>query len=81
MTCTHNARTVSSNASSRVPLNAAGRIKFHLIALHETKTKKEDVRQMKNENCVICGEKLSGKNVGGVGFVAHPSVVRLVVSH
>ncbi|KAK6765464.1 hypothetical protein RB195_025399 [Necator americanus] len=30
---------------------------------------------------VICGEKVPSRNVGGVGFVVHPSVVHLVDSH
>ena len=52
-----------------------------MIALQETKTKKEDVRQMKDGTLIIRGGKLPGKNVGGVGFVVHPSIVHLVDSH
>ena len=81
MICTYNARTVSSNADLHALLDAAGRIKFHVIALQETKTKKEDVRQMKDGTLIIRGEKLPGRNVGGVGFVVHPSVVHLVDSY
>ncbi|VDM85141.1 unnamed protein product [Strongylus vulgaris] len=29
----------------------------------------------------IRGEKVPSRNVGGVGFVVHPSVVRLIDSH
>ena len=81
MICTYNARTVSSNADLHALLEAAGRIKFHVIALQETKTRKEDVRQMKDGTLIIRGEKLPGRNVGGVGFVVHPSIVHLVDSH
>ena len=36
---------------------------------------------MKDGTLIIHGEKLPGRNVGGVGFVVHPSVVHLVDSH
>ena len=81
MLCTYNARTVSNNADLHALLEAAGRIKFHVIALQETKTKKEDVRQMEDGTLIIRGGKLLGRNVGGVGFVVHPSIVHLVDSH
>ena len=81
MLCTYNARTVSNNADLHALLDAAGRIKFHVIALQETKTKKEDVRQMEDGTLIIRGGKLPGRNVGGVGFVVHPSIVHLVDSH
>ena len=81
MICTYNARTVSSNADLHALLDAAERIKFHVIALQETKTKREDVRLMKDGTLIIRGEKIPGRNVGGVGFVVHPSVVHLVDSH
>ncbi|KAK6763479.1 hypothetical protein RB195_023977 [Necator americanus] len=64
--CTYNARTVSTDADLHALLGAAERIKFHVIALQETKCRRSDVRQM---------------NDGGVGFVVHPSVVHLVDSH
>ena len=49
MICTYNARRVPSNADLHALLDAAGRFKFHVIALWETKTKKEDVKQMEAE--------------------------------
>ncbi|KAK6764426.1 hypothetical protein RB195_024664 [Necator americanus] len=64
--CTYNARTVSTDADLHALLGAAERIKYHVIALQETKCKRSDVRHM---------------NDGGVGFVVHPSVVHLVDSH
>ncbi|KAK6761006.1 hypothetical protein RB195_022178 [Necator americanus] len=57
----------------------AKRIKFHMIALQETKCRRSDVRQMNDGTFVICGEKVPSRNVGGVGF--HPSVVHLVDIH
>ncbi|KAK6729601.1 hypothetical protein RB195_006570 [Necator americanus] len=62
-------------------LGAAERIKFHVIALQETKCRRSDVRQMNDGTLVIRGEKVPSRNVGGVGFVVHPSVVHLVDSH
>ncbi|KAK6747891.1 hypothetical protein RB195_000849 [Necator americanus] len=79
--CTYNARTVSTDADLHVLLGAAERIKFHVIALQETKCRRSDVRQMNDGTLVIRGEKVPSRNVGGVGFVVHPSVVHLVDSH
>ncbi|EYC34358.1 hypothetical protein Y032_0001g377 [Ancylostoma ceylanicum] len=81
MLCTYNARTVSTNADLHALLEAAGRIKFHVIALQETKSKKSEVRQLNDGTLIIRGEKFPSRNVGGVGFVVHPSVVHLVDSH
>ncbi|KAK6748620.1 hypothetical protein RB195_001315 [Necator americanus] len=79
--CTYNARTVSTDADLHALLGAAERIKFHVIALQETKCRRSDVRQMNDGTLVIRGEKVPSRNVGGVGFVVHPSVVHLVDSH
>ncbi|KAK6739471.1 hypothetical protein RB195_008140 [Necator americanus] len=62
-------------------LGAAERIKFHVIALQETKCSRSDVRQMNDGILVFRGEKVPSRNVGVVGFVGHPSVVHLVDSH
>ncbi|KAK6734913.1 hypothetical protein RB195_018233 [Necator americanus] len=78
--CTYNARTVSTDADLHAVLGAAERIKFHLIALQKTKCRRGDVRQMNDGTLVIRGEKIPSQNVGGVGFVVHPSVVHLVDS-
>ncbi|KAK6726469.1 hypothetical protein RB195_004661 [Necator americanus] len=43
--------------------------------------KGSDVMQMNIGALVIRGEKLPSRNVGGVGFVVHPSVVHLIDSH
>ncbi|KAK6749858.1 hypothetical protein RB195_002083 [Necator americanus] len=72
--CTYNARTVSTDADLHALLEAADRIKFHVIALQETKCRRSDVRQMNDGTLVIRGEKVPSRNVGGVGFVVHPSV-------
>ncbi|KAK6762946.1 hypothetical protein RB195_023597 [Necator americanus] len=76
--CTYNARTVSTDADLHVLFGAAERIKFHVIALQETKCRRSDVRQMNDGTLVIRGEKVPSRNVGDVGFVVHPSVVHLV---
>ncbi|KAK6749393.1 hypothetical protein RB195_001790 [Necator americanus] len=78
--CTYNARTVSTDADLHVLLRATERIKFHVIALQETKCRRSDVQQMSDGTLVIRGEKVTSRNVGGVGFVVHPSVVHLVDS-
>ncbi|KAK6762037.1 hypothetical protein RB195_022941 [Necator americanus] len=44
--CTYNARTVSTDADLHALLEAAERIKFHVIALQQTKCRRSDVRQM-----------------------------------
>ncbi|KAK6763193.1 hypothetical protein RB195_023780 [Necator americanus] len=79
--CTYNARTVSTDADLHTLLRAAERIKFHVIALQETKYRRSDVRQMNDGTLVIRGENVPSRNVGGVGFVVRPSVVHLVDSH
>ncbi|KAK6737065.1 hypothetical protein RB195_019642 [Necator americanus] len=79
--CTYNARTVSIDADLHALLGAAERIKFHVIALQETKCRRSDVRQMNDGTLVIRGENVPSRNVGGVGFVVHLSVVHLVDSH
>ncbi|VDL84579.1 unnamed protein product [Nippostrongylus brasiliensis] len=71
-------RTVSSNADFYALLEAAGRIKYHVIALQETKSKKADILQHNDGTLVILGEKIPSRNVGGVGFIVHPSVAHLV---
>ncbi|KAK6736546.1 hypothetical protein RB195_019310 [Necator americanus] len=79
--CIYNARTVSIGADLHALLGTAERIKFHVIALQETKCRRSDVRQMNDGTLVIRGEKVPLRNVGGFGFVVHPSVVHLVDSH
>ncbi|KAK6765055.1 hypothetical protein RB195_025114 [Necator americanus] len=72
---------MATDANLHALLGAAERIKFHVIALQETKCRRSDVRQMNDGTLVIRGEKVPSRNVGGVGFVVHPSVVHLVDSH
>ncbi|VDM69648.1 unnamed protein product [Strongylus vulgaris] len=78
--CTYNAKAISTNADLHALLEATGGINYHVIALQETKSRKTDVRQPSDGTLIICVEKIP-RNVGGVGFVAHPSVVHLVDSH
>ncbi|KAE9416912.1 hypothetical protein Angca_000001, partial [Angiostrongylus cantonensis] len=79
--CTYNARTFSTDADLHALLAAADRIKFHVITLQETKIKKTNICQLNNGTFVIRGEKVPSRNVGGVGFVVHPSIVHLVDSY
>uniref|UniRef100_A0A0K0CYY4 Endo/exonuclease/phosphatase domain-containing protein n=1 Tax=Angiostrongylus cantonensis TaxID=6313 RepID=A0A0K0CYY4_ANGCA len=79
--CTYNSRTLSTDADFHTLLAAADRIKFHMIALQETKIKKTNIRQLNNGTLVNCEEKVPSRNVGGVGFVVHPSIVHLVDSY
>ncbi|KAK6762055.1 hypothetical protein RB195_022956 [Necator americanus] len=79
--CIYNARTVSTDADLHALLGAAERIKFHVIALQETKCRRSDVQKMNDGTLVIRGEKVSSRNVDSVGFVVHPFVVQLVDSH
>ncbi|KAK6765140.1 hypothetical protein RB195_025181 [Necator americanus] len=72
---------MATDADLHALLGAAGRIKFHVIALQETKCRRSDVRQMNNGTLVIREEKVPSRDVSGVGFVVHPSVVHLVDSH
>ncbi|VDL77871.1 unnamed protein product [Nippostrongylus brasiliensis] len=82
---TYSARTVCSNADVYALLVAAGHIKYHVIALQETKSRKADIRQHNDGILVIRGEKIPSRNVGGVGFLffgfVHPTVVHLVDAH
>ncbi|KAK6750217.1 hypothetical protein RB195_002296 [Necator americanus] len=48
--CTYNAKTVSTDADLHALLGAAERIKFHVIALQETKCRRSDVRQMNDDD-------------------------------
>ncbi|KAK6762651.1 hypothetical protein RB195_023392 [Necator americanus] len=43
--CTYNTKTLSTDADLHALLGAAERIKFHVIALQETKCRRSDVRE------------------------------------
>ncbi|VDM75191.1 unnamed protein product [Strongylus vulgaris] len=45
------------------------------------KVREKDVRQLSDGTLIIRGEEVSPRNVGGVGFVVHPSVVHPVDAH
>ncbi|KAK6753808.1 hypothetical protein RB195_013036 [Necator americanus] len=77
----YNARTVSADADLHALLGNAERIRFYVMALQGTKCRRSDIRQINDGTLVIRGEKVPSRNVGGVGFVVHPSVVHLVDSH
>ncbi|VDL82415.1 unnamed protein product [Nippostrongylus brasiliensis] len=78
MLCSYNARAVSSKTNPYALLEATCRIKSHVIALQETKCGKADIRQLHDGTLVIRGEKILSRNVVGVGFIMHPSVVHLI---
>ena len=52
-----------------------------MLKISKTKTREEDVRQMKDMTLIVRSEKLPVRNVGGAGFVVHSSFVLLVDSH
>ncbi|KAK6750002.1 hypothetical protein RB195_002164 [Necator americanus] len=74
-------RTVSTDADLHALLGAAEGIKFYVIVLQEAKCRRSDVRQMNDGTLVIRREKVPSRNIGGVSFAVHPSVVHLVDSH
>ncbi|KAK6757255.1 hypothetical protein RB195_015214 [Necator americanus] len=75
-----NARTVFKDVDLHALLGAAERIKFNVIALRETECRRSDVRQM-NDGTLVITLVVTRRNVGGVGFFVHQSVVHLVDSH
>ncbi|VDM54672.1 unnamed protein product [Angiostrongylus costaricensis] len=77
----YNATTLSTDADLHALLVAADRIKFRVIALQERKIKKTDIRQLNNGTLVIRGEKVPSRNVCGIGFIVHPTIVHLVDSY
>lgn len=78
---TYKIRTLSSDASLHALLLSADHIKFHEVILQETKINKTDICSQNKSTLVIRGEKVSSRNVGGVGFVVHWSIVHLVNSY
>ncbi|KAK6735725.1 hypothetical protein RB195_018761 [Necator americanus] len=73
--CNYNTRTVSRDADLHALLGAAERIKFHVIALQDTKCRRSDVQQMNDGTLVIRGEKVPSRNVGdgGSALICRPS--------
>ncbi|VDM53900.1 unnamed protein product [Angiostrongylus costaricensis] len=71
----------SADTDLQTLLVVTDRIKFYVIALQETKIKKTNIRRVNNETFVIRGEKVPSRNVSGVGFVVHPSIVHFVDSY
>ncbi|KAK6754375.1 hypothetical protein RB195_013400 [Necator americanus] len=79
--CAYNARTVSTVADLHALLGAAERIKFHVIALQETKCRRSDVRQMNDGTLVIRGEKVPSRNVSDVGLLCtHVSSISSILT-
>ncbi|KAK6744365.1 hypothetical protein RB195_011206 [Necator americanus] len=61
--CTYNARTLSTDADLHALFGAAECIKFHVLALQETKCRRSDVRQMNDGKLVSRGEKVPSRNI------------------
>ncbi|KAK6747822.1 hypothetical protein RB195_000796 [Necator americanus] len=78
---TSDAREQCPQTLTCMPFSELQSVKFHVIALQETKCKRSDVRQMNDGSVVIRVEKVPSRNVGDVDFVVHPSVVHLVDPH
>ncbi|KAE9415021.1 hypothetical protein Angca_001265, partial [Angiostrongylus cantonensis] len=73
--------TLFTDADLHDFLVAADRIKFHFIALQETKIENTDIRQLNNGTLINREGKVPSQNVGGVGFAIHVSIVHLVDSY
>ncbi|KAK6767028.1 hypothetical protein RB195_026351 [Necator americanus] len=73
--CTCNARVSTDVDLQALP---AERIKYHVIALQKSKCGRSDVRQINDGTLVIRGEKIPSRNLGGVGFVVHPSILLIL---
>ncbi|KAK6754919.1 hypothetical protein RB195_013723 [Necator americanus] len=75
----YHAKTVSTDADLPTLLGAVWRIKFHMTALQETKSKRSDV-QHGDETLVVRGESVPSRKCRWCWFVAHPSDVYLADS-
>ncbi|EYB89110.1 hypothetical protein Y032_0236g3230 [Ancylostoma ceylanicum] len=56
-------------------------IKYDVIALQETKGRKETVREIEHNELLIIGAKVENRTIGGVGFLINSTVQHLVDSH
>ncbi|KAK6039980.1 hypothetical protein COOONC_22515, partial [Cooperia oncophora] len=61
-------------------LEASKRLRFDVIALQETKAKETATRKTNDGHLIVLGAKLSGRNVGGVGFLVHHRLEHMVDS-
>ncbi|KAK6749899.1 hypothetical protein RB195_002112 [Necator americanus] len=62
--CTDNARTVSTSTDLHALLGPAERIKFQVIQVQETKSRRRDVRQMNDSTLVVRKERVPSQNGG-----------------
>lgn len=77
----YNARTLSSECDLEAFLYATQDLRYDIIALQETKRRNQFTQQRTNGPLIILGEKVAGKNVGGVGFLVNPTIVPFVDSY
>lgn len=56
-------------------------VKYDVIALQETKAKKDSANVLNSGEFLILGKKVEGKNIGGVGFLVNTSVAHMVDSY
>ncbi|KAK6039318.1 hypothetical protein COOONC_23177 [Cooperia oncophora] len=61
-------------------MEASKRLRFDVIALQETKAKETATRKTNDGHLIVLGAKLSGRNVGGVGFLVHHRLEHMVDS-
>ncbi|KAK6045686.1 hypothetical protein COOONC_16809 [Cooperia oncophora] len=61
-------------------MEASKRLRFDVIALQETKAKEAATRKTNDGHLIVLGAKLSGRNVGGVGFLVHHRLEHMVDS-
>ncbi|KAK6045791.1 hypothetical protein COOONC_16704, partial [Cooperia oncophora] len=78
--CTYNCRTIASIADRTILMEASKRLRFDVIALQETKAKETATRKTNDGHLIVLGAKLSGRNVGGVGFLVHHRLEHMVDS-
>ncbi|KHJ98919.1 hypothetical protein OESDEN_01102 [Oesophagostomum dentatum] len=57
------------------------KIKFHVIALQETKVKEDSTKTQVSGDMLILGCKLPNKNIGGVGFLVKKDIAPFVDSY
>lgn len=78
--CSYNTKILSSGDLDTL-LETVRRVKFHVIALQDTRSPCDDIRQLDDGTLIILGGRVPTQIVGGVGFVVRPSLSPHVISH
>ncbi|CAD6193241.1 unnamed protein product [Caenorhabditis auriculariae] len=77
---TLNCRTLANDTAIEQLLTANRKANIDILALQETKSRKTSCDKTKNGELLILGEKVNGKNIGGIGFLINESVQSAVDS-